>query len=372
MVDICFITISFSLYMAAGVATADSARRMGRGTGWPAGLSPTQAADAMGRPASSRGTRSSAAAACAAAAVPDGAPGRPSAAAAAAICGCGTTPVSGSGGPSAAVMVARRRQGESGSDSADSKRTVVPECGARHEAHSGGRKHVPRVPVECTPPTRLLTCHCLGGRGARRAAAGRHNADVVAGKAILGLGDGMAADDAHSTRASRDEDALQADARAARKQGLVLPRGLGSVAQNKDLLAEVGLHVEEPAAGRGPRRRVIAGGGRSGVPERRLSPAGSFPLERRSPRPHFWGFFIPGLSSVSSVALPASVQGVRRGLVRIPGAVAAPPPFQRRPAGLGAILTFQATYGRVVEVQARRLRQAHSAQGQKQRYKYSL
>ena len=113
MVVIFAITMSFFKSLAAGVATADRARRMGCATGWPAGLNPTQAADAMGRPASSRGTRSSAAAACAAAAVPDGAPGRPSGAAAAAGSGCGTVPVSGSGGPSAAVRVGRQQEGES-------------------------------------------------------------------------------------------------------------------------------------------------------------------------------------------------------------------------------------------------------------------
>ena len=76
--------VLFEILIFGGVADCSSARRAAAGSSLPAGPSPTQAADAMGRPASSRGCSASASAAWAAAAAAAGPPGRPRAAAAAA------------------------------------------------------------------------------------------------------------------------------------------------------------------------------------------------------------------------------------------------------------------------------------------------
>lgn len=91
---------------AAGVAIADSERRPDRGIGRPSRPSPTQAADAMGTPASSRGSSSSAADAAT-----EGPPGRPSAVADAARGASSTVPVSGGAGPSAGQDAGSSRGG---------------------------------------------------------------------------------------------------------------------------------------------------------------------------------------------------------------------------------------------------------------------
>lgn len=106
---------------------------------------------------------------------------------------------------------------------------------------------VPPPEAGCHPaPSRRLTCHRL--ERAVRAAGTRRRADVVAHEAVLRFGNGLAADDAYGTRAAAHKHALQADARAAHKVCLSLARQLGGVAQHQDLLPQVCLHIQKPAA----------------------------------------------------------------------------------------------------------------------------